>query len=176
MAREEKEEAARQAFRKGELGLDRYKLRPLLDSLGVRYVSQKELHGGGHRPMSGIPCLLIRGGTSKGAYFEAEDLPADPAERDDLLLRIMGSPDPRQIDGIGGGHPLTSKVAVISPSEDPNADVDYLFLQVSVDKAEVSDSQNCGNLLAGVGPFAVERGLVAGRRRSQPGADPDGQL
>ena len=110
--------------------------------------------------MSGIPCLLIRGGTSKGAYFEAKDLPTDPAERDDLLLRIMGSPDPRQIDGIGGGHPLTSKVAVISPSEDPNADVDYLFLQVSVDKAEVSDSQNCGNLLAGVGPFAVERGLV----------------
>ena len=110
--------------------------------------------------MSGIPCLLIRGGTSKGAYFEAKDLPSDPAERDDLLLRIMGSPDPRQIDGIGGGHPLTSKVAVISPSEDPNADVDYLFLQVSVDKAEVSDSQNCGNLLAGVGPFAVERGLV----------------
>ena len=110
--------------------------------------------------MNGIPCLLIRGGTSKGAYFEAKDLPADAAARDDLLLRIMGSPDPRQIDGIGGGHPLTSKVAVISPSEDPNADVDYLFLQVSVDKAEVSDSQNCGNLLAGVGPFAVERGLV----------------
>jgi 4-oxalomesaconate tautomerase len=110
--------------------------------------------------MSGIPCLLIRGGTSKGAYFEAKDLPADAAERDDLLLRIMGSPDPRQIDGIGGGHPLTSKVAVISPSKDPNADVDYLFLQVSVDKAQVSDSQNCGNLLAGVGPFAVERGLV----------------
>ena len=110
--------------------------------------------------MNGIPCLLIRGGTSKGAYFEAKDLPTETAARDDLLLRIMGSPDPRQIDGIGGGHPLTSKVAVISPSEDPNADVDYLFLQVSVDKAEVSDSQNCGNLLAGVGPFAVERGLV----------------
>ena len=110
--------------------------------------------------MNGIPCLLIRGGTSKGAYFEAKDLPTETGARDDLLLRIMGSPDPRQIDGIGGGHPLTSKVAVISPSEDPNADVDYLFLQVSVDKAEVSDSQNCGNLLAGVGPFAVERGLV----------------
>src|SRR6476661_8776505 len=110
--------------------------------------------------MKGIPCLLIRGGTSKGAYFEAKDLPTETAARDELLLRIMGSPDPRQIDGIGGGHPLTSKVAVISPSEDPNADVDYLFLQVSVDKAEVSDSQNCGNLLAGVGPFAVERGLV----------------
>jgi 4-oxalomesaconate tautomerase len=104
--------------------------------------------------------MLMRGGTSKGAYFLAEDLPADPAERDDLLLRIMGSPDPRQIDGIGGAHPLTSKVAVISRSARADADVDYLFLQVGVDTATVSDRQNCGNLLAGVGPFAVERGLV----------------
>jgi 4-oxalomesaconate tautomerase len=105
--------------------------------------------------------MLMRGGTSKGAYFLAGDLPADPAERDDLLLRIMGSPDPRQIDGIGGAHPLTSKVAVISRASRPDADVDYLFLQVGVDQATVSDRQNCGNLLAGVGPFAVERGLVA---------------
>jgi 4-oxalomesaconate tautomerase len=105
----------------------------------------------------GIPCMVMRGGTSKGAYFRAGDLPADPAERDDLLLRVMGSPDPRQIDGIGGAHPLTSKVAVISPGED----VDYLFLQVGVGEATVSDRQNCGNLLAGVGPFAVERGLVS---------------
>ncbi|MDX3224964.1 4-oxalomesaconate tautomerase [Streptomyces sp. ME19-01-6] len=103
----------------------------------------------------------MRGGTSKGAYFLAEDLPADPAARDELLLRIMGSPDERQIDGLGGAHPLTSKVAVVSPSSDPKADVDYLFLQVAVDKPEVSDRQNCGNILAGIGPFAVERGLVA---------------
>ncbi|HEX4257789.1 MAG TPA: PrpF domain-containing protein, partial [Streptosporangiaceae bacterium] len=104
----------------------------------------------------------MRGGTSKGAYFLAEDLPRDPDERDDLLIRIMGSGDPRQIDGIGGAHPLTSKVAVISPAaqDDPDADVDYLFLQLGVDEATVSDRQNCGNLLAGVGPFAVERGLV----------------
>ncbi|MFI6436648.1 4-oxalomesaconate tautomerase [Streptomyces sp. NPDC050759] len=108
----------------------------------------------------GVPCLLMRGGTSKGAYFLADDLPAEPALRDDLLLRIMGSPDERQIDGLGGAHPLTSKVAVISPSADPEADVDYLFLQVVVDRSEVSDRQNCGNILAGVGPFAVERGLV----------------
>ncbi|HEU5156481.1 MAG TPA: 4-oxalomesaconate tautomerase [Streptosporangiaceae bacterium] len=108
-----------------------------------------------------VPCMLMRGGTSKGAYFLAADLPADPAERDDLLLRVMGTPDPRQIDGIGGAHPLTSKVAVISRSDDPAADVDYLFLQLGVDAATVSDRQNCGNLLAGVGPFAVERGLVA---------------
>jgi 4-oxalomesaconate tautomerase len=108
-----------------------------------------------------VRCMLMRGGTSKGAYFLAEDLPADAGERDDLLLRVMGSPDPRQIDGLGGAHPLTSKVAVVSASADPEADVDYLFLQVSVDRAEVSDRQNCGNILAGIGPFAVERGLVA---------------
>nr|WSS62763.1 4-oxalomesaconate tautomerase [Streptomyces sp. NBC_01177] len=108
-----------------------------------------------------VRCLLMRGGTSKGAYFLADDLPRDPAARDDLLLRIMGSPDPRQIDGLGGAHPLTSKVAVVSVPDDPDVDVDYLFLQVGVDTAEVSDRQNCGNLLAGVGPFAVERGLVA---------------
>ena len=113
-----------------------------------------------------LPCLLMRGGTSKGAYFLAADLPAEPALRDELLLRVMGSPDDRQIDGLGGAHPLTSKVAVVSPSDDPRADVDYLFLQVAVDRPEVSDRQNCGNLLAGIGPFAVERGLVpvAGER------------
>ncbi|MET8076410.1 4-oxalomesaconate tautomerase [Streptomyces sp. NPDC005303] len=111
--------------------------------------------------------MLMRGGTSKGAYFLADDLPAEPALRDGLLLRIMGSPDERQIDGLGGAHPLTSKVAVISPSADPEADVDYLFLQVALGRPEVSDRQNCGNILAGVGPFAVERGLVpAGERRT----------
>ncbi|MGY0064213.1 4-oxalomesaconate tautomerase [Streptomyces sp. LZ34] len=109
----------------------------------------------------------MRGGTSKGAYFLAEDLPADPAARDELLLRIMGSPDERQIDGLGGAHPLTSKVAVVSPSSDPKADVDYPFLQVAVDRPEVSGRQNCGNILAGIGPFAVERGLVpAGEERT----------
>ncbi|MEY9964925.1 4-oxalomesaconate tautomerase [Streptacidiphilus sp. MAP12-16] len=110
---------------------------------------------------TGLLCMLMRGGTSKGAYFLAEDLPGDPHERDQLLLRVMGAPDPRQIDGIGGAHPLTSKVAVISRSTEPNTDIDYLFLQVGVETATVSDKQNCGNILAGVGPFAVERGLVA---------------
>ncbi|MGX1134732.1 4-oxalomesaconate tautomerase [Streptomyces glaucescens] len=115
----------------------------------------------------GIRCLLMRGGTSKGAYFLAGDLPADPAARDALLLRVMGSPDARQIDGLGGAHPLTSKVAVVSAAADPDADVDYLFLQVAVGEAEVSDRQNCGNILAGIGPFAVERGLVpAGEERT----------
>jgi 4-oxalomesaconate tautomerase len=102
----------------------------------------------------------MRGGTSKGAYFLADDLPSDTEERNDLLLRVMGSPDARQIDGVGGAHPLTSKVGVISRSTTPGVDVDYLFLQVFVDEALVSDKQNCGNVLAGVGPFAVERGLV----------------
>jgi 4-oxalomesaconate tautomerase len=109
----------------------------------------------------GIRAMQMRGGTSKGLYFLAGDLPAAAGERDDLLLRVMGSPDPRQIDGVGGAHPLTSKVAVVSPSARPGIDVDYLFLQVMVDKPIVTDKQNCGNILAGIGPFAVERGLVA---------------
>ena len=104
--------------------------------------------------------MLMRGGTSKGAYFRSLDLPDDPAERDDLILRIVGSPDPRQIDGIGGAHPLTTKVAVVGARSGAGGGVDYLFLQPSVDEPLVSDAQNCGNLLAGVGPFAVERGLV----------------
>jgi 4-oxalomesaconate tautomerase len=108
----------------------------------------------------GIPCLWMRGGTSKGAFFLARDLPADPAQRDRLLLRIMGSPDPRQIDGIGGGDPLTSKVAVLGPPTRDDADVDYLFLQVFVDQAVVSDAQGCGNILAAVGPAAIERHLI----------------
>jgi 4-oxalomesaconate tautomerase len=108
-----------------------------------------------------IPCVLMRGGTSKGAYFHARDLPADTALRDRVLLAAMGSPDPRQIDGVGGAHPLTSKVGIISPSARDDADVDYLFAQVVVDKAKVDTAPTCGNILAGVGPFAIEEGLVA---------------
>jgi 4-oxalomesaconate tautomerase len=103
--------------------------------------------------------MWMRGGTSKGGYFLADDVPRDSAARDALLLKIMGSPDGRQIDGMGGADPLTSKVAIVSRSERQGVDVDYLFLQVSVDKALVSSAQNCGNILAGVGPFAIERGL-----------------
>jgi 4-oxalomesaconate tautomerase len=109
----------------------------------------------------GIPCTWMRGGTSKGAYFLKVDLPSDKAERDALLLSIMGSPDPRQIDGIGGADPLTSKVAVVSRSQRADADIDYLFLQVFVDRATVTDKQNCGNILSGVAQFAVEHGLVS---------------
>lgn len=109
---------------------------------------------------SSARCMWMRGGTSKGAYFLAEDLPQDEATRDAFLLSIMGSPDARQIDGMGGADPLTSKVAVVQKSDRDGVDVDYLFLQVMVDKAIVTDAQNCGNILAGVGPFAIERGLV----------------
>lgn len=107
-----------------------------------------------------IPCSVMRGGTSKGLYFLAEDLPSDRAARDTFLLAAMGSPDVREIDGMGGGHPLTSKVAVVNKSTRPDIDVDYLFLQVWPDRAEVSDQQNCGNILAGIGPFAIEKGLI----------------
>ena len=108
-------------------------------------------------PQEGVRCMWMRGGTSKGGYFLAEDLPTD---RDNFLLRVMGSPDPRQIDGMGGADPLTSKVAVVKRSQRPGADIDYLFLQVFVDEPIVTDAQNCGNILAGVGPFAIERGLI----------------
>lgn len=107
-----------------------------------------------------IPCVVMRGGTAKGLYFHARDLPADTSLRDRVLLAAMGSPDPRQIDGMGGAHPLTSKVAVVGPASRPGADIDYLFLQVTITRAEVSASQNCGNILAGVAPFAIEQKLV----------------
>ena len=109
--------------------------------------------------------MWMRGGTSKGGYFLAGDLPPDPAQRDPLLLAIMGSPDIRQIDGMGGADPLTSKVALVSKSSREGVDVDYLFLQVFVDQPLVSDQQNCGNILAGVGAFAIERGLVEAAER-----------
>jgi len=117
---------------------------------------------------SGLRCMWMRGGTSKGGYFLADDLPADTADRDAVLLRVLGSPDIRQIDGMGGADPLTSKVALVKKSERNGVDVDYLFLQVFVDRPIVTDAQNCGNILAGVGPFAIERGLVAAQDIETP--------
>lgn len=113
-----------------------------------------------------IRCMQMRGGTSKAAYFLASDLPQNPALRDQVLLAVMGSPDARQIDGIGGGDSLTSKVAIVSQSSRADADVDYLFAQVNVEKAVVDYGQNCGNILSGVAPFAVERGLIAAQADS----------
>jgi 4-oxalomesaconate tautomerase len=114
----------------------------------------------------GVRCMLMRGGTSKGLYFLASDLPADPAARDATLLAIMGSGNPLQVDGVGGAHPLASKVAVVARSRRDDADIDYLFLQLGIENATITDRQNCGNILAGVGPFAVERGLIAAGHES----------
>jgi len=108
----------------------------------------------------GIPCMLIRGGTSKGIYFLASDLPSDASLRERVLLAVMGSPDKRQIDGLGGAHPLTSKAAIISRSTAPDCDIDFLFAQIGIEAAKVDTTPNCGNILAGVGPFALARGLV----------------
>ncbi|USD42659.1 4-oxalomesaconate tautomerase [Vibrio sp. SCSIO 43135] len=117
---------------------------------------------------SGTPCMWMRAGTSKGAFFLKSDLPADSSARNVFLMSVMGTPDERQIDGIGGADPLTSKVAIVEPSSRDGVDVDYLFLQVFVDQALVSGKQNCGNILAGVAPFAIERGLVEARDGETP--------
>jgi len=111
--------------------------------------------------MKRIPCVLMRGGTSRGPYFLRSDLPADPARRDAVLLSVMGSPHALQIDGLGGGNSLSSKVAIVAPSSRQDADVDYLFAQVLVNEARVDTRPNCGNMLAGVGPYAIEQGLIA---------------
>jgi Uncharacterized protein conserved in bacteria len=107
-----------------------------------------------------LPVTIIRGGTSKGVYILEKDLPADKAAWEPLLLRLMGSPDKKQIDGLGGSQSVTSKVAIVKKSDHPGADVDYTFAQVSVDKPLVSYKGNCGNISSGVGPFAIEKGLV----------------
>lgn len=107
-----------------------------------------------------IPCLFMRGGTSRGPFFQPGDLPAEPNVRDRVLLAAMGSPDTRQIDGLGGATTPTSKVAIVGRSERPDVDVDYLFAQISVQRAIVDTAPSCGNMLAAVGPFAIERGLV----------------
>src|SRR6186713_2527288 len=113
-----------------------------------------------------IPAVYMRGGTSKGVFFRSEDLPADRAERDRLLLRTIGSPDPygKQIDGMGAATSSTSKVVILSPSQRPGYDVDYLFGQVAIDRALIDWTGNCGNLTAAVGPFAVSQGWVAAPR------------
>lgn len=108
-----------------------------------------------------VPCLFMRGGSSRGGFFLAEDLPSDLHERAAWLLAAYGSPDSRQIDGIGGADPLTSKAAVIAKSSHPDADIDYTFCQVGVDNAQVSTGGSCGNMLSAVGPFAIYRGLIS---------------
>lgn len=107
-----------------------------------------------------IPCVIMRGGTSRGTYFLANDLPLQWEQRKDILIAAMGSGDPLQVNGVGGGNSLTSKAAIISRSDDPNADIDYLFAQVGIEQCEVDITPSCGNILAGAAPFAIEQGLV----------------
>jgi hypothetical protein len=128
-----------------------------------------------HAPQVRIPASYMRGGTSKGVFFRLQDLPVSAqvpgAARDALLLRVIGSPDPygKQIDGMGGATSSTSKTAIVATSTRPGHDVDYLFGQVSIDKAFVDWSGNCGNLSAAVGPFAVASGLVDTARVPEDG-------
>jgi 4-oxalomesaconate tautomerase len=107
-----------------------------------------------------IPCWFMRGGTSKGPFFRADDLPQDPAARNAVLLAVMGSPDPRQIDGLGGAHPLTSKAGIVARSSTPGVDLEFLFAQLQPDGDTVDTTPNCGNMLAAVVPFAIESGLL----------------
>jgi 4-oxalomesaconate tautomerase len=111
-------------------------------------------------PQTAIPCLFMRGGTSRGPFFNAADLPADTATRDRVLLAVMGSPDKRQIDGLGGAHPLTSKVGIVARSSRPGVDLEFLFAQLQPDKDTVDTTPNCGNMLAAVLPFALETGML----------------
>lgn len=113
-----------------------------------------------HSDLALVPAMLMRGGTSKGPFFRGKDLPRDPDERDRFLLAVMGSPHPLQIDGVGGGHPLTSKVGIVSVPVEPEIDLDFLFLQLQPESTAVQDTANCGNMLAGVVPFALEAGLL----------------
>ena len=115
---------------------------------------------GTHGPQRAIPCWIMRGGTSKGPFFRARDLPADKDARDGVLLAAMGSPDPRQIDGLGGAHPLTSKAGIVSTSNRDDVDLEFLFAQLQPTSDTVDTTANCGNMLAAVVPFAIESGLL----------------
>ena len=108
-----------------------------------------------------LPCVLMRAGTSRGPFFLRDWLPANERERDEALIGAIGASDPLQVDGVGGGSTLTSKVAIVSKSDEPGCDVDYLFAQVGVGQKSVDTRPNCGNMLSGVAPFAIEQGLVA---------------
>ena len=115
-----------------------------------------------------IPSVIMRGGTSRGPFFHLSDLPGDTATRDAVLLAVMGSPHEIQVDGIGGAHSVTSKVAMVSQSQRPGVDVDYLFAQVEINERRVDTKPNCGNMLVVVGPFAIDQGLIPARNGETP--------
>lgn len=127
----------------------------------------------GRKNHRSVPVAYIRGGTSKALFFHESDVPPAGEARDRFLRRIMGSPDRLQIDGMGGSHVVTSKIALIRPSERPDADVDYTFVQVGIDNDVVGYVGNCGNISAGVGPFSIDEGLVKEKR---PGVSIDPKL
>jgi 2-methylaconitate cis-trans-isomerase PrpF len=141
-------------------------LKPLWCKMGLRFAQPEVVPMQAPSPSAGgndqlaIRCTFMRGGSSRGGVFLDSDLPQDKHERDAVLLAAYGSPDDRQIDGIGGADPLTSKAAVVKVSEREDADVDYTFYQVGIDNPSVSTGGNCGNMLAAVGPFAIRRGLI----------------
>ena len=114
-----------------------------------------------HKEMDQLKCSIIRGGTSKGIFIKKNELPTDPEERDNIIRAIFGSPDIRQIDGLGGADTLTSKLAIIGPASRPDADIDYTFAQVGIDTAIVDYKGNCGNISSAVGPFAIDEGMVS---------------
>ena len=118
--------------------------------------------------MKKYPCVYMRGGTSKAVIFHKKDLPEDRSQWKEIFLKVMGTPDPKQIDGMGGTVSSTSKIAVISPSQHPDADVDYYFVQVDVTRPSIADNMNCGNISSAVGPFAIDEGLVEAK---EPAAD-----
>lgn len=120
-------------------------------------------------PNHGVPVAVYRGGTSKALFFHEDALPEPGPERDSLLRRVMGSPDPLQIDGMGGSRAVTSKIAIINKSRREGVDVDYTFVQIGIADGSISSGGNCGNISAAVGPFAIDEGLVEFR----PGASRD---
>jgi hypothetical protein len=130
---------------------------------------------GVRRMLTAIPCVLMRGGTSRGAFFHADDLPRDRDTLAEVLVAALGAGHPLQIDGLGGGAMVTSKVAIVAPSSTGRTDIDYLFAQVLVETRHVDFTPTCGNMLAGVGPFAIEAGLVAARDGETPVPHSNGQ-
>ena len=141
-------------------------LKPPWCKMGLRFAQPEVVPMQAPSPSRGgneqlaIRCTFMRGGSSRGGVFLDSDLPQDKHDRDAVLLAAYGSPDDRQIDGIGGADPLTSKAAVVKLSEREDADVEYTFYQVGIDNPSVSTGGNCGNMLAAVGPFAIRRGLI----------------
>jgi hypothetical protein len=148
----------------GHLRVDAPGLMRLVDQLILKMQFSFAMPAPKMRPMNRVvPCVLMRAGTSRGPFFLRDWLPADDTARDEALIGAIGASDLLQVDGVGGGSTLTSKVAIVSKSSQPDCDVDYLFAQVGVGDKSVDTRPNCGNMLSGVAPFAIEQGLVTAK-------------